>query len=246
MIRFPAAITFGWPARYNGSTAHGMISTSDVVLSLVTRLFFFNLPGYGIDYWQAAKIIQADINPDRLPAHKVTVCISVRQAGCPADFGGFPHARLPDARPQGNHSQPSRHGCDALFQDPEILSSTTGCDAPSRQERMSPRPSCAPFQADCGKSTISSDIGTLLPGKPIRPLKRAQISGSGLLPPAATCSVIIGQNRKPKGWCSLCGDGLRHVDNEIPSTARAVAGHHHGIFPHYQWCVGKAQLHPLV
>ncbi|MCP4114081.1 MAG: sulfoacetaldehyde acetyltransferase [Desulfobacteraceae bacterium] len=57
------------PLGYNGSKA-GMelISKADVVLALGTRLNpFSTLPGYGIDYWPAdAKIIQVDINPDRI------------------------------------------------------------------------------------------------------------------------------------------------------------------------------------
>ncbi|SHJ11509.1 sulfoacetaldehyde acetyltransferase [Shimia gijangensis] len=60
---------FAGPLGYNGSKA-GMelISKADVVLALGTRLNpFSTLPGYGIDYWPAdAKIIQVDINPDRI------------------------------------------------------------------------------------------------------------------------------------------------------------------------------------
>ena len=57
------------PLGYNGSKA-GMelIAKADVVLALGTRLNpFSTLPGYGIDYWpRDAKIIQVDINPDRI------------------------------------------------------------------------------------------------------------------------------------------------------------------------------------
>jgi len=60
---------FAGPLGYNGSKA-GMelIAKADVVLCLGTRLNpFSTLPGYGIDYWpQDAKIIQVDINPDRI------------------------------------------------------------------------------------------------------------------------------------------------------------------------------------
>jgi sulfoacetaldehyde acetyltransferase len=60
---------FAGPLGYNGSKA-GMelISQADVVLCLGTRLNpFSTLPGYGIDYWpRDAKIIQVDINPDRI------------------------------------------------------------------------------------------------------------------------------------------------------------------------------------
>ncbi|NND42902.1 MAG: sulfoacetaldehyde acetyltransferase [Silicimonas sp.] len=60
---------FVGPLGYNGSKA-GMelISKADVVLALGTRLNpFSTLPGYGIDYWpRDAKVIQVDINPDRI------------------------------------------------------------------------------------------------------------------------------------------------------------------------------------
>ena len=70
---------FAGPLGYNGSKA-GMelISKADVVLCLGTRLNpFSTLPGYGIDYWpKDAKIIQVDINPDRIGlTKKVTVGI---------------------------------------------------------------------------------------------------------------------------------------------------------------------------
>jgi sulfoacetaldehyde acetyltransferase len=60
---------FAGPLGYNGSKA-GMelIAKADVVLALGTRLNpFSTLPGYGVDYWpKNAKIIQVDINPDRI------------------------------------------------------------------------------------------------------------------------------------------------------------------------------------
>ena len=70
---------FAGPLGYNGSKA-GMelISKADVVLALGSRLNpFSTLPGYGIDYWPTdAKIIQVDLNPDRIGlTKKVTVGI---------------------------------------------------------------------------------------------------------------------------------------------------------------------------
>ncbi len=68
------------PLGYNGSkAAMELISKADVVLALGTRLNpFSTLPGYGIDYWpKNAKIIQVDMNPDRIGlTKKVTVGIS--------------------------------------------------------------------------------------------------------------------------------------------------------------------------
>ncbi|MFW8633640.1 sulfoacetaldehyde acetyltransferase [Cribrihabitans pelagius] len=60
---------FAGPLGYNGSkAAMELIRDADVVLCLGTRLNpFSTLPGYGMDYWPAgAKIIQVDINPDRI------------------------------------------------------------------------------------------------------------------------------------------------------------------------------------
>jgi sulfoacetaldehyde acetyltransferase len=55
-----------------------LISKADVVLALGTRLNpFSTLPGYGIDYWPSqAKIIQVDINPDRIGLTK-TVTVGI-------------------------------------------------------------------------------------------------------------------------------------------------------------------------
>jgi sulfoacetaldehyde acetyltransferase len=67
------------PLGYNGSkAAMELISKADVVLGLGTRLNpFSTLPGYGIDYWpKEAKIIQVDIDPDRIGlTKKITVGI---------------------------------------------------------------------------------------------------------------------------------------------------------------------------
>ena len=67
------------PLGYNGSkAAMELIAKADVVLALGTRLNpFSTLPGYGIDYWpKDAKIVQVDMNPDRIGlTKKVTVGI---------------------------------------------------------------------------------------------------------------------------------------------------------------------------
>ncbi|PRY25142.1 sulfoacetaldehyde acetyltransferase [Aliiruegeria haliotis] len=93
---------FAGPVGYNGSKA-GMelISKADVVLALGTRLNpFSTLPGYGIDYWpRDAKIIQVDINPDRIgltkpvsvgivgDAKKVATAILGKLSGSAGDEG---------------------------------------------------------------------------------------------------------------------------------------------------------------
>ena len=70
---------FAGPLGYNGSkAAMELISKADVVLALGTRLNpFSTLPGYGLDYWpKQAKIIQVDINPNRIGlTKKVTIGI---------------------------------------------------------------------------------------------------------------------------------------------------------------------------
>ncbi|WP_417679418.1 sulfoacetaldehyde acetyltransferase [Roseibium sp.] len=60
---------FAGPLGYNGSkAAMELIRDADVVLALGTRLNpFSTLPGYGMEYWPTnAKVIQVDINPDRI------------------------------------------------------------------------------------------------------------------------------------------------------------------------------------
>ena len=60
---------FAGPLGYNGSkAAMELIQQADVVLALGTRLNpFSTLPGYGLDYWpKNAKIIQVDVNPNRI------------------------------------------------------------------------------------------------------------------------------------------------------------------------------------
>jgi len=70
---------FAGPLGYNGSrAAMELISRADVVLCLGTRLNpFSTLPGYGIDYWpKDAKIVQVDLNPDRIGLTK-TVSVGI-------------------------------------------------------------------------------------------------------------------------------------------------------------------------
>ena len=93
---------FAGPLGYNGSkAAMELIAGADVVLALGTRLNpFSTLPGYGLDYWpKDAKIIQVDINPNRIgltkpvtvgimgDARKVAEAILARLAGTAGDAG---------------------------------------------------------------------------------------------------------------------------------------------------------------
>ncbi|MGI9398347.1 MAG: sulfoacetaldehyde acetyltransferase [Paracoccaceae bacterium] len=75
---------FAGPLGYNGSkAAMQLIKDADVVLCLGTRLNpFSTLPGYGLDYWPSdAKIIQVDINPDRIGLTKKVSIGIVGDAG---------------------------------------------------------------------------------------------------------------------------------------------------------------------
>lgn len=75
------------PLGYNGSkAAMELIAKADVVLALGTRLNpFSTLPGYGIDYWpKAARIIQVDVNPDRIGLTKTVDVGIVGDAGAVA------------------------------------------------------------------------------------------------------------------------------------------------------------------
>ena len=72
---------YAGPLGYNGSkAAMELINKADVVLALGTRLNpFSTLPGYGLDYWpNSAKLIQVDINPERIG---LTKPVSVGIAG---------------------------------------------------------------------------------------------------------------------------------------------------------------------
>jgi len=79
---------FAGPLGYNGSkAAMELISRADVVLCLGTRLNpFSTLPGYGLDYWpRQARIIQVDINPDRIGLTKTVAVGIVGDAGSVAE-----------------------------------------------------------------------------------------------------------------------------------------------------------------
>jgi len=75
---------FAGPLGYNGSkAAMELIKQADVVLALGTRLNpFSTLPGYGLDYWpKEAKVIQVDINPNRIGLTKKVAVGIVGDAG---------------------------------------------------------------------------------------------------------------------------------------------------------------------
>ncbi|MDE0968111.1 MAG: sulfoacetaldehyde acetyltransferase [Octadecabacter sp.] len=162
---------FAGPLGYNGSKA-GMelISKADVVLALGTRLNpFSTLPGYGIDYWPTnAKIIQVDINPDRIGlTKKVTVGI----IGDSAKVATAISARLADSA--GDAGRKERKAIIAQTKSAwaqELTSMTEEQDDPgtdwnqraraAKPEWMAPRMAWRAIQAALPvEAIISSDIG---------------------------------------------------------------------------------------
>lgn len=162
---------FAGPLGYNGSKA-GMelISRADVVLALGSRLNpFSTLPGYGIEYWPGdAKIIQVDLNPDRIG---LTKTVSV---GIVGDAGKVARAileRLGDGA--GDKGRAEREGLIAQTKSAwaqELSSMDHEEDDPgttwnqraraARPDWLSPRKAWRAIMAALpGEAIISSDIG---------------------------------------------------------------------------------------
>jgi len=162
---------FAGPLGYNGSKA-GMelISKADVVLALGTRLNpFSTLPGYGIDYWPTnAKIIQVDINPDRIG---LTKKVSVGIIGDSAKVATAISAKLADGA--GDTGRKERKAIIAQTKSAwaqELTSMTEEQDDPgtdwnqraraAKPEWMAPRMAWRAIQAALPvEAIISSDIG---------------------------------------------------------------------------------------
>ncbi len=164
---------FAGPLGYNGSrAAMELIAKADVVLALGTRLNpFSTLPGYGIDYWpKGAKIIQVDINPDRIgltkpvtvgivgDAKQVATEILARLSGSAGDAGRDERKAL--------ISQTKSAWAQALTSmDHEDDDEGTDWNARARAakaDHMSPRKAWRAIQSSLPKDAIiSSDIGNV-------------------------------------------------------------------------------------
>ncbi|KAB2688034.1 sulfoacetaldehyde acetyltransferase [Brucella pseudogrignonensis] len=159
------------PLGYNGSkAAMELIAKADVVLALGTRLNpFSTLPGYGIDYWpKEAKIIQVDINPDRIGlTKKITVGICgdakqvaqqiIDQLGANAgDVGRNERKQLTHQRKSAWLQQLS-----SMDHEDDDPGTQWNADAREREkQRMSPRQAWRAIQAGMPKNAImSTDIG---------------------------------------------------------------------------------------
>ena len=159
------------PLGYNGSkAAMELIAKADVVLALGTRLNpFSTLPGYGIDYWpKSARIIQVDINPDRIGLTKpvtVGICGDARLvaeqilAQLSSDAGNAGREERKAAIHQAKSAwRQALSGMDHEDDDP----GTTWNDRARKRDpdRMSPRQAWRAIQAALPTDAIiSSDIG---------------------------------------------------------------------------------------
>ncbi len=159
------------PLGYNGSrAAMELIAKADVVLALGTRLNpFSTLPGYGIDYWpKDAKIIQVDINPDRIGLTKpvtVGICGDAKQVAKRLLEGLAPGAGdAGRAERKAEIAKRKSAWLQALAElDHEEDDEGTSWNADARADqpnRMSPRMAWRAIQAGLPKDAIiSTDIG---------------------------------------------------------------------------------------
>ena len=162
---------FCGPLGYNGSKAGmEMIAKADVVLALGTRLNpFSSLPAYQTEYWpQDAKIIQVDINADRIgltkqvavgiqgDARKVAEQLLANLAGDAGDAGRQERKDLV-AQTKSRWAQ-QLTSMDHEDDDPGITWNQRARDR--EPNRMSPRQAWRAIQAALpSNAIISSDIG---------------------------------------------------------------------------------------
>ena len=156
------------PLGYNGSkAAMALIAQADVVLALGTRLNpFSTLPGYGLDYWpKDAKLIQVDLNPDRIG---LTKPVTVGIVGDAKSVAQSILAALPDRTPHKDRQALIAQTKSAWAQEltsmdheQDDVGTSWNERARSRQpDHMSPRMAWrAITQALPKDAIISSDIG---------------------------------------------------------------------------------------
>ncbi len=157
------------PLGYNGSkAAMELIARADVVLALGTRLNpFSTLPGYGIDYWpREAKIIQVDINPDRIGLTKrvdVGVCGDAKRVAASLLAAVKPNAAGREARRALIHQTKSAWAQALTSMDHEDDDPGTTWNARARAkdpDLMTPRQAWRAIQRALPRDAIiSSDIG---------------------------------------------------------------------------------------
>ncbi len=159
------------PLGYNGSkAAMELISKADVVLALGTRLNpFSTLPGYGIDYWpKNAKIIQVDMNPDRIGLTKkvtVGICGDAKMVASQLLSKLSPNAGDTNRKERKNTIHQTKSAwlqtLTSLDHEDDDPGTVWNKDARERdKDRMSPRQAWRAIQAALPEDAIiSSDIG---------------------------------------------------------------------------------------
>ncbi len=250
---------FAGPLGYNGSrAAMELIAKADVVLALGTRLNpFSTLPGYGIDYWPtAAKIIQVDINPDRIGLTKPVTVGIVGDAGQVAaqlldQLSGSAGDAGRDER-KALISQTKSAWAQALTSMDHEDDTDAGIDWNERAradkpEALSPRQTWRAIQAALPReAVISSDIGNVCAIGNAYPTFEAgrKYLAPGLFGPCgyslpAILGAKIGQPNTPV--VGFAGDGAFGISmNEMTACGRkdwpAITM---VIFRNYQWGAEK-------
>jgi sulfoacetaldehyde acetyltransferase len=246
------------PLGYNGSkAAMELIAKADVVLALGTRLNpFSTLPCYGLDYWpKAAKLIQVDVNPDRIGLTKpvaVGICgdaklvaraILTKLTATAGDAGREERVALV-------HALKSRwlQTLSSLDHEDDDPGTTWNDDARQRDaDRMSPRQAWRAIQAGLPRDAIiSSDIGNNCAIGNAYPsfAEGRKYLAPGLFGPCgygfpAIVGAKIGNPETP--CVGFAGDGAFGISmNEMSSIGRAGwPGVTIVVFRNYQWGAEK-------
>ena len=246
------------PLGYNGSkAAMELIAKADVVLALGTRLNpFSTLPCYGFDYWpKDAKLIQVDVNPDRIGLTKpvaVGICGDAKLvarailAKLTAQAGEAGR----EERKALVHTLKSRwlQTLSSLDHEDDDPGTTWNEDARRRDAgRMSPRQAWRAIQAGLPQGAIiSSDIGNNCAIGNAYPSfdEGRKYLAPGLFGPCgygfpAIVGAKIGNPNTP--CVGFAGDGAFGISmNEMSSIGRAGwPGVTMVVFRNYQWGAEK-------
>jgi len=246
------------PLGYNGSmAAMEVISRADVVLALGTRLNpFSTLPCYGMDYWPAgAKVIQVDLNPDRIGLTKsiaVGICGDARRVA-----ERLLDALSPGAGAAGREARKAfAHDAKSAWlqrlssmdhEDDDPGTAWNGRARDREPDRMSPRQAWRAIQAALPQDAIiSSDIGNncaIGNAYPTFDMGRKYLSPGLFGPCGYGFPAIIGA----KIGCpdvpvvGFAGDGAFGISmNELTSIGRdGWPGITMVVFRNYQWGAEK-------